>query len=251
MVQFRYKLSERSLPGEGQREREVALPDISHMNQPTTMAGGSSAMVATPTEEFKTTNCLTINLSERDSLPHERNLSERSCVLLAESPSLEQSGRVEMRLTMKERITVSKAMAAQYRRASKKRRGEILDQFVAATDYNRVYAAQVPRGHGRRVEVAPGVVVEGSARTESKSRPRAPTYGPEELKALKKVWRTMDFICGKRLAPLLAEVLPCLVRHGELGLSQAVGEKLIGMSAATIDRLLEAERRKAALKGRG
>lgn len=156
-----------------------------------------------------------------------------------------------MRLTMKERRTVTKALAAQYRRASKKGKGEILEQFVEAAGYNRVYAAQVLRGHGRRVQVAPGVVLEGSTRAKKKSRPRKPTYGPEVVKALKKVWKTMDFICGKRLAPLLPEVVPCLVRHGELRVSQSVRDKLIGMSAATIDRLLEPERRKAALKGRG
>jgi len=152
---------------------------------------------------------------------------------------------------MKERRTVTKAVAAQYRRASKKGKGQILDQFVEATGYNRVYAAQVLRGHGRRVEVAPGVVVEGRVRAKRKKRLGKPTYGPEVVRALKKVWKTMDFICGKRLAPLLPEVVPCLVRHGELRVSKPVREKLIRMSAATIDRLLTPERTKAALKGRG
>ena len=37
-----------------------------------------------------------------------------------------------MRLTMKERRTVTKAMASGYRRASKKAKGKILDQLVEA-----------------------------------------------------------------------------------------------------------------------
>lgn len=156
-----------------------------------------------------------------------------------------------MRLSMKERKAVTKTLAGKYRRVSKKKKGRMLDTFVEATGYNRVYAAQVLRGHGKRVELAPGVVVKGRARAKRKRRPGKPTYGPEVVRALNKVWKTMDYICGKRLAPALPEVVPRLVQHGELRVNRSVREKLIRMSAATIDRLLEPERRKAALKGRG
>jgi len=56
-----------------------------------------------------------------------------------------------MRLTMKERRTVTKAVSPQYRRASKKSKSDILNQFVESTGYNRVYAAYMLRGHGRCV----------------------------------------------------------------------------------------------------
>jgi len=156
-----------------------------------------------------------------------------------------------MRLTMKERHSVTKAMSSQYRRASKKGRGEILDRFVEATGYNRSYAARLLRNHGKRVEVAPGVVVEGSVRAKKEPSPRKTTYGPKEVAALTKVWKTMDYICGKRLAPVLPEMVARLVQHGELKAPKAVCEKVAKMSAATVDRLLAPERRKGALKGRG
>lgn len=152
---------------------------------------------------------------------------------------------------MKERNTVTKTLAAQYRRASKKRKGMILNELVEATGYNRVYAAKLLRGHGLRVEASPGAVLEGSVRVKAPRAPREPVYGPEVVKALAKVWKTMDFICGKRLAPVLPEVVPLLVRHGELRAGRSVQAKLAGMSAATIDRLLTPERRKTQLKGRG
>jgi len=155
-----------------------------------------------------------------------------------------------MRLTMKERQVVTKAMAHGYRRARKKRKGEILDEFVQATGYNRVYAAQVLRNHGRRVEVAKGVVLEGSVRAKRNSRSGKRRYGPEVVKALEKVWKMMDYLCGKRLAPMLPELIPRLVRQGELRVSRGVRDKLVQLSAATIDRLLEPQRKKAALKGR-
>ena len=59
-----------------------------------------------------------------------------------------------MRLIMQERKTVTKAMANQYRRSSKKGKGMILSQFVESTGYNRVYVAQLLRGHGKRIRVA-------------------------------------------------------------------------------------------------
>lgn len=156
-----------------------------------------------------------------------------------------------MRLTMQERRTVTKAMAAKYRRSSKKRKGQMLDDFVEATGYNRVYGAQVLRGHGKRVEVKPGVVLEGSARHKSPRGGRKRQYGPEALNALKKIWKCMDYLCGKRLAATLPEVVPRLMRCGELKVSRSVREKLLGISASTIDRLLAPERKKFTLKGRG
>lgn len=74
-----------------------------------------------------------------------------------------------MRLTMQERKSVTKAMAGQYRRGSKKDKGVVLTQFVEATGYNRVYAARLLRNHGKRIVVKPGIVVEASARVRRSS----------------------------------------------------------------------------------
>ncbi len=154
-----------------------------------------------------------------------------------------------MRLTMHERKTVTKALSAQYRRARKKEKGDILDTFVESTGYNRVYAARVLRGHGKRVEVKPGIVLEGDANAKAK-REREAEYGPTVVKALTKVWKIMDCLCGKRLAPMLPEVVPRLVSRGELKASKSVLAKLMRMSASTIDRLLAPERKKQRVKGR-
>lgn len=60
----------------------------------------------------------------------------------------------------------------------------------------------------------------------------------------------MDYICGKRLGPVLGEMTELLVRHGELKCTPETKEKLARISAATIDRLLRPERKKYQLKGR-
>jgi len=111
-----------------------------------------------------------------------------------------------MRLSMKARRAVTKGLAMQYQRGSKKEKSAILDRFVEATGYNRAYAAGLLRNHGKRLETAPGVVLEASVRAKKPSAPRKRRYGARELKALKKVWNIMDYICGKRLAPAPEDV---------------------------------------------
>jgi hypothetical protein len=55
---------------------------------------------------------------------------------------------------------------------------------------------------------------------------------------------------GKRLAPMLSELVAVLRRHDELDIDDDTAALLSGMSAATIDRRLATERRKHQLKGR-
>jgi len=60
----------------------------------------------------------------------------------------------------------------------------------------------------------------------------------------------MDYICGKRLQPALAELVMVLERHNELRCDRLTREKLLQVSAATIDRLLRVERRKHELRSK-
>jgi len=55
---------------------------------------------------------------------------------------------------------------------------------------------------------------------------------------------------GKRLAPFMAEIVSALERCGELELTPEVRDKLLRISAATIDRLLAPERARLRVKGR-
>jgi len=155
-----------------------------------------------------------------------------------------------MRLTMKERKVVTKALSAQYRRASKGEKNKLLARFVLATGYNRCYAAWLLRNHGRKVHINPMTVLEGNVHKKNKTKSRQRKYGKQELDALKKIWKMMDFICGKRLAPALQEIVPRLVALKEIRVSKATQKKLIAMSPATIDRMLKTEREKHTIKGR-
>lgn len=143
-----------------------------------------------------------------------------------------------MALSMRERQAITKEMARRYKRAGKRERGLMLDELCALAGYNRSYAARLLREK-----------VRGEPPRRKRRRGRGPVYGPELLTPLAKVWATLGGICGKRLAAVMARTVAALERHGELELTGEVRAQLLAMSAATIDRLLAARRRRLRLKG--
>src|SRR5207244_11578561 len=108
----------------------------------------------------------------------------------------------------------------------------------------------VLRNHGRVVTVNPKLRVRGDLGKKLRRPGRRPDYDEEVVKALLKVWRIMDYICGKRLAPVLREMVELLDRRGELKCKAETRKKLGRMIEATIDRLLRPERHKYRLQVR-
>jgi len=137
-----------------------------------------------------------------------------------------------MSLTLTARQSVIKELSKKYRRASKKEKTRIINNFISLTNYNRSYARYVLRNYQY-------------VRSRSKSKRRGiKIYDEEFLKDLKKIWYIYDNICGKRLAPFMPEAIDALERHGEIKIHDVNKNKLLSVSAATIDRLLKAERKK-------
>ena len=79
---------------------------------------------------------------------------------------------------------------------------------------------------------------------------RAKVYDERVSEALRKIWKMMNYICGKRLAPVMGELIVKLQQHKELDIDKETRQKLLRISAATIDRLLLRERKKLRLKNR-
>jgi hypothetical protein len=154
-----------------------------------------------------------------------------------------------MGLTAKEKRSAIKVTAPRYQKAAKKQKGIILDEFVALTGYERDYAAAVLRMQGKRVHIGKRrVLVADITKTCRKSRHGL--YDGLVISALIAIWYIMDCICGKRLAPMLKDIVPVLEKHHEIQLDKGTRTKLLSISAATIDRLLKPERKKHTLKGR-
>ncbi len=130
-----------------------------------------------------------------------------------------------MRLTMQQRRAVVVRTAGRYQRSRKKEKGLILDEFVELTEYSRVYARRVLRHHGKRMLLdKQSLVVDVRVRSE---RRRSPIYDEKVVTALVKIWRVMDYICGKRLQPALPEVVIVLERHNELHCDAQTKAKLL------------------------
>jgi hypothetical protein len=60
---------------------------------------------------------------------------------------------------------------------------------------------------------------------------------------LEQVWEASDYLCSKRLAPFLPELIEALARHDEMTLSGEQRTALLRISPASIDRLLGPVRR--------
>ncbi len=126
------------------------------------------------------------------------------------------------------RREVVERIAPYYREASVSEKGLLLDTVVAATGYTREYTI--------------GLLKQPAKGAQKIVRLRPPQYGPQVQEALVLAWKVSDRICAKRLIPFLPTLIPCLERHGYLHLSEETRRKLLSMSTATADRVLQVHR---------
>lgn len=128
------------------------------------------------------------------------------------------------------------AVRERYRRADKRAKGAILDECCRTTGYHRNAAARLLR---RAPAAGPAAGRRGRPRVD----------GPAGAEALRTVWEASGRRCGKRLAPFLPELVALLERQGEVALPPPVRAQVVGLSAATADRLLRAPRARAGTAG--
>ena len=124
-----------------------------------------------------------------------------------------------------ERKTYLEAIRGRYRKASRAGKTRILDEFCAVCGYHRKYALRCLNRRPRR--------------TPPRRPGRPSRYAdPAVLQPLRVVWLATDQLASKRLRAALPLWLPHYeAAHGEL--PTEVRAKLLQMSAATIDRLLQ------------
>lgn len=131
----------------------------------------------------------------------------------------------------------ARELSVRYKAASRSEKSRILEEFCQTCGYNRKYAMGLLRNPP-------------PLRKAPIKRPRATRYDAEVRRVLLQVWEMSNGLCSKRLVPFLPKLLDALERHNELCVSAPLSEKLLGISAATVDRLLGSARRSHPMRGR-
>lgn len=117
------------------------------------------------------------------------------------------------------------AVRERYSQATKREKYNILNEFVQVSGYHRKYA----------IRLFGGLPV---------NRPQSDVINSNKVydEAVKEVlivlWETADRICGKRLKAIIPNLMDSMERHGHLKLETLIREKILSVSASTIDRVL-------------
>lgn len=125
---------------------------------------------------------------------------------------------------IKARSEYLNAIIERYKKAGRKEKKAILDEFCHNCEYNRKYAIRLLKGSRKKKHCKPG---------------RKSQYDtPSIMKAIRAIWAGADFPCSKRLSSILPAWLPFYEEDYET-LTQIEREHLTSISAATLDRLLK------------
>src|SRR4051794_604806 len=127
-------------------------------------------------------------------------------------------------LSLATRRELIEAIAERYHAAGRTQKKQILDEFIKVTGYHRKHAIRA---------------LKRTSGTGAEPAPRSRIYGEAVRSALTILWEAADRICGKRLKEAIPTLLDAMERYGHLRLECEVRRHLIGMSAATMDRLLK------------
>ena len=128
---------------------------------------------------------------------------------------------------MTTRKELTEAVGTRYRSAPKSEKRKILDEFVALTGCHRKHAIRALNGMR-------------AADVETKARDRI--FDEATRQALIMLWEAANRVCGKRLKALVPMLTDAMERHGHLELDPIVKDKVLAVSAATIDRMLAGTR---------
>ncbi len=131
------------------------------------------------------------------------------------------------RISMTTRKELTDAVGTRYRSTPPGDRTKILDEFVALTGYHRKHAIRV---------------LGDTSPDERPSVARNRVYDEAVRQALIVLWEAGDRVCGKRLKPLIPILIDAMERHGHLALDPLIKQRLLQVSAATIDRALSGAR---------
>lgn len=131
---------------------------------------------------------------------------------------------IDDEMTIDERRKYLRKMQKRYGKASRKEKGELLDEMGEVTGLHRKYLIQLMKGDLRR---------------NPRRRQRGRTYGPQVDDALRVIDESFDHICAERLTPNLVWMAEHLADHSEMTISEELLEKLGKISVSTVGRIVK------------
>jgi hypothetical protein len=182
-------------------------------------------------------------------MPHNKKLTQ---ICLSEGGFGKHRG-----VTTEHEKGVDRGVGSPVRKAGKKEKSNMLDEFVRHTGYNRKYALHLLTRWGKEtfftVDGKP-VKLKAGTTTRRKGGGRKPVYGPEVTASLRAIRAFFWYPCGRTegpqlLAPLMREQMAFFEDWKPFRITADIRDKLLTISPATIDRALKGDRKKLALKG--
>lgn len=123
-----------------------------------------------------------------------------------------------------------------YKKASKKQKRIILDELTQTTGYHRKHAIDILTG--------------GYKHYQGKIHRSHKVYTKEDADVLGEAWKLLGWIASKRMKPSLKLAVDQLIKAGRITMSTDDRKRFVGMSPATMDRLMKKYRKRPKLKGR-
>ncbi len=157
-----------------------------------------------------------------------------------------------MRLSMNTRRELTLQAASRYRSSTKKEKGQMLNEFVHATGYNRSYAATVLRGYGRKIitQSKNESLLYKSNKKRRKGGGRPPVYTQNVKDIIFWIWELFGYKCAKLLVPIIHNNIDNLQKEKPVSeLCEADIKALKKISPSTVDRILRPHRKRLNIKG--
>jgi hypothetical protein len=115
-------------------------------------------------------------------------------------------------------------MKKRYAQATRKERGQLLDEMKVVLDLHRKSLIRL---------------LNGSLARQPRRKQRGSIYGPEVDDALRVIAESLDYLCAERLTPNLVWMAEHLATHGEMETTPQLLEALGRISVSTVRRRLE------------
>ena len=138
--------------------------------------------------------------------------------------------RHEMKLQTRKELL--RLIQKRYKQSNWVGKRKILDELRATTGYSRKHAISLLNQN--EIEIAA---------QKNKIPVFKRKYDEDVKQALITIWNAANQICSKRLVPFIPDLLIALERFGHLTVPVDVRNRLLTISPATADRLLETKRR--------